>query len=256
MINTNYANTSYRIQPKKQQSFRHLERVHGVDGRNFEEKMLMKKTLQTSLVSSIGAILLTLAAIAKRKQAKGIQNASMFNLHLQEPEIFALGTATTLGALAGGVAVDKKENRKAKYREALHQIVGNIATPLAFTYILNKGFDKIKFKMPNLKGSSKPVVAVNTALNILPNLIVTGFGLFTGIHIGNKISEKINDKIFGKNFQKREIKTADYCIHIDDPLTILTLADKSGKIRSITSKITPFTFILSGYQVGSAHSHK
>lgn len=215
-----------------------------------------KKVLAATIFTSIAMILGTLAGLAKLKRAKGVKDARMFNMHLQEPEILALGTATITGAFIGGSLADKPKNCKAKLRETAHQFIGNILTPLGFMYILNTGLDKLNIKMPNLKGKSKIAKAVNTAINILPSLTTSCVGLWTGINVGNKISEPINNKIFGKSEKQREVRLLDYCIHIDDPVTVVTVADKSGKITKFTSKIMPFTFILSGYQIGLAQSDK
>ena len=234
-------------------SFKHAKNIANP---NKNKEKIDKKVLAASLITSIGTILLTLAGLAKLKRGKGVKNARMFNMHLQEPEILALGTATILGALAGGCLADKPKNYKPKLREANLQFIGNTVTPLAFMYLLNKGLDKLNLKMPNLKSNSKLAKATNICLNILPNLTTSCVGLWTGINVGNKISEKVNDKIFGKPEKKRKVKVIDYCIHIDDPVTVLTVADKSGNISKFTSKIMPFTFILSGYQIGLAKSKK
>ena len=234
-------------------NFKHAKNI---SNKNENKEKIDKKVLASTIVTSIAMILLTLAGLAKFKKSKGIKDISMFNMHLQEPEILALGTATIFGALAGGCLADKSKNYKAKVRETSHQFIGNILSPLVLMYGLNKGLDKLNFKMPNLKSNSKLAKATNICLNILPNLTTSCVGLWAGINVGNKISEKVNDKIFGKSEKKREVKVIDYCIHIDDPVTVLTVADKSGNISKFTSKIMPFTFILSGYQIGLAKSEK
>ena len=205
-----------------------------------------------SSLLSVGAILLTLSKIAKGKAKASGKKVDMFNMQLNEGNIFSLGCATVAGAAAGGIIVDDKKHIKSKIREMSHQIIGNIASPLAAIWVLNKGMDKLNIKMPKIKGKSTPVKIANFGLEILPNFISSCTGLYLGINAGNKLSNKINDNIFGKRKNVREVKVEDYCIHIDDPLTCLTLADKSGKIKGFTGKIMPFTFILSGYQVGTA----
>ena len=211
-----------------------------------------KKIAITSSAFSIGAILLSLYALSKAKTKKTGKAVKMFSMHLHEGDIFALGASTVIGATAGGIIVDDNKYKKAKIREASHQIIGNIAAPLAFIWGFNKGVEKLNIKLPKIKGTSKQAKAANFALEILPNLITTCAGLYAGINVGNVISNKINDNIFGKKDKKREVKIADYCIHIDDPITVLTLADKSGKIKAFTGKVMPFVFILSGYQSGMA----
>lgn len=250
-IQNNLYNNS--ICPNRGVSFGHTKNIAH---EKFSEEKNDKKVLASTIVLSVGAVLATLAGIAKFKRGKGLKDAKMFNMHLQEPEIFALGTATVVGALAGGCLFDKPKNYKSKARESSHQFVGNIVSPLVCMYALNKGLEKLNFKMPNIKGNSKLTKAANICLDILPSLTTSCVGLWTGINIGNKISEKINDKIFGKPEKKREVKAIDYCVHIDDPITVLTVADKSGNISKLTSKIMPFTFILSGYQIGVAKSDK
>ena len=43
-----------------------------------------------------------------------------------------------------------------------------------------------------------------------------------------------------KVLKKREVKVIDYCIHIDDPVTVLTVADKSGNISKFTSHLLSY----------------
>ena len=250
-IQNNLYNNS--ICPNRGVSFGHTKNVAH---EKFSEEKNDKKVLASTIVLSVGAVLATLAGIAKFKRGKGLKDAKMFNMHLQEPEILALGTATITGACIGGSLADKAKNCKAKLRETSHQFIGNILSPIVFMYCLNKGLDKLNPKLPNFKSKTKLANAANTVINILPNLATSCIGLWAGINVGNKIAEPINNKIFGKTEKQREVKVIDYCVHIDDPVTVLTVADKSGNISKLTSKIMPFTFILSGYQIGLAKSDK
>ena len=211
-----------------------------------------KKVLLTSIGCSLAAILLALKTISNIKKAKGAKDAKMFNVHLREMDILSLGLATVGGAYVGGVLTDKPEHKKAKTREAMHQMVANIITPMITILAFNKLGEKLNVKVPKIKSKSAFAKGANVVGELLPNLVTSCAGLWAGIQIGNKISNKIAKQVFTDDKEKREVKAIDYCVHIDDPLTIITLADKSGQIKAFTSKTMPFTFILSGIQTGTA----
>ena len=188
----------------------------------------------------------TLLALSRAKKTK------MFNINLKEGDVLFLGTSTVAGATLGGILADNKENRKPKIKEAIHQILGNIATPLGILYVLNKGVEKLNIKIPKIKSATKTAKAANFALEILPSFITSCAGLWAGINLGNKISNIVNTKFFDETHIKRDVKAKDYCVHVDDPLTALTLADKTGKLKAFTGKVMPFVFMLSGYEAAMA----
>ena len=246
-INTNYSITNSVLKfpenntPQKQ--------CHACVNDKFINNNHRKNVAIVSSVFSIGTILAALFALSKAR------NAKMFNMKLSEGDVFALGGAAVVGGTVGGCIADKRKNHKAKIREASHQIIGNIAAPLAVIYAFNKGVDKFNIKLPKINSTSKPAAVLNGAIELLPRLVTSCAGLWLGINVGNKVSNVINNKIFGASKNNRAVKAADYCIHVDDPITALTLADKSGSLRAFTGKVMPFVFLLSGYEAAMAEEY-
>lgn len=157
-----------------------------------------------------------------------------------------LGIGSVAGGLAGGVMLDKKENIKAKCRESVIQLVGNIATPLIFVAGGGKLFEK--------HFSPKVVDALNLkrfkwdkAVKIPQILAQTGL-LVAGIFAGNSFGNTIN-KHFFKIDEKRKIKLTDMSPHIDDVCVSSSLVFKESEI---ISRFVPPALMISGYAVGTA----
>jgi len=103
--------------------------------------------------------------------------------------VLALGLGSLGGGLLGGALFDKKENMKAKYREAVIQMVGNIAIPLAFVMCGLKAFGKLEEKFPK----ALPEKAIKT--RALKAIVSIGC-LIPAIFIGNDVGNYINKKHF------------------------------------------------------------
>ena len=183
---------------------------------------------------------------------KGNPGLAKKNLKYNEKDAFIIGTGAVLGGLVGGLAVDRdKNNVKPKLRESLKQLVGNMVFPLGTLAIGNKILEKSKFKMPNIKSSSKPAKIANTVLNALPRVVVTTVSLMGGMEIGNKVMNKVNNKIFKEQKKPKMARPEDYLVHSDDVILTANMLLKDAKnLSRLTSKILPLTFIVAGSKSG------
>lgn len=160
-----------------------------------------------------------------------------------EKLVTRLGIGSVTGGLVGGLVMDKKENRKAKYRESIIQLVGNIFTPLICVSAGSRNFTKYVepkiVKMCNLKGKA----------SYIPRIIVSGLLLLGAIFAGNKVGNVINQKIF-KVDDERKLKLTDMSPHIDDACLALSLvASNSSKV---ICRFIPAALSIAGYSVGTA----
>lgn len=167
-------------------------------------------------------------------------------------ESLVVGTAlgSVAGGLVGGKLFDKKENMKAKYRESIIQLVGNIATPLICVSLGLRGFKKIEPKILNfLQGSKKaPLGRVTKGI---PNILATTLCLVTGILLGNKVGNSINKHVF-KCDDNRKIKVADMSPHIDDLCLSLSLVAANSPIGGYVSRVIPAALTIAGFSTGIA----
>lgn len=152
------------------------------------------------------------------------------------------------GGLIGGALFDKKENMKAKFREAIIQMVGNIATPLVCVIGGMKLYDN--------KIGPKLVKALKLGERgaKVPMVIASGISLLTGIFIGNKIGNFINQKAFKIN-EDRKIKLSDMSPHIDDLCLALTLIGIKGVIGDFVTRLIPAALVIAGFSTGTAQEH-
>lgn len=151
------------------------------------------------------------------------------------------------GGLAGGLLLDKKENRKAKYREAIIQLVGNILTPLACVDLGMKGFNK--FIDPKLQKALK----LSEKTRSIPGMAASAGLLGVAIILGNKVGNYLNAKLFRVN-DKRKLKLTDMSPHIDDACLALSLvpSENSSTIGTYLKRIIPAALMIAGYSTGTA----
>lgn len=159
--------------------------------------------------------------------------------------VIKLAFASVFGGLAGGAIFDKKENFKAKVRESIIQLVGNIFTPLACVSLGMKGFklieDKLVAKLPT---HSNPKIA--KIIKGTPGVIASGICLLSGIILGNKVGNLINEKVF-KVKDNRKLKLADMSPHIDDLCLAVSLV--AAENHAIT-RVIPAALMVAGYSTG------
>lgn len=176
---------------------------------------------------------------------KGLMNVKYDH---KKPEIETLVSALAIGSvgggLIGGAIFDKKENMKAKYREAVIQLIGNIATPLVCVIGGNKLFGKIEpkvIKAMKLKGNT---------IEKIPGVLVSACCLVSGIFMGNKVGNTINEKVFHVK-DNRKLKLTDMAPHLDDTAAGILCALPQSGIGTIIARIIPAALMFAGYEVGT-----
>ncbi len=185
---------------------------------------------------------------------KGVPNQKL--LEIEEKEIIGLAAGSVAGGLVGGALVDGK-NLKAKVRESITQMVGNVLIPVAFVGGVSRIYktyeQQIKNAMPQFKNSSKKFVQyTNKFIKNIPAVGMTLAALATGIFTGSKVTNLINEKFFGQK-QERKIKGTDFAPHVDDLCLAVTLMGaKDSPLASTITRTVPLFLSVPGYQVGKA----
>lgn len=184
---------------------------------------------------------------------KSPKNWGIFNEKLYSEKelpwlVSKLAIGSVGGGLIGGAIFDKKENMKAKFREAIIQLVGNIFTPLLCVAgggaLFKKYLEPGIIKKLNLNGKAKGV----------PKAIATGLTLVGAIFLGNKVGNTINQKVFNVD-DNRKLKLTDMSPHIDDLCLSLTLGASDSKIGTVLSKFIPAALMVAGYSTGVTQEH-
>lgn len=170
--------------------------------------------------------------------------------HEVEKLVGGLAVGSVAGGLIGGKLFDKKENMKAKYRESIIQLVGNVATPLACVSLGMRGFKKIEPKVLKfLQGNrTKPI---NSIVKGIPSVLSTTLCLIGGILLGNKVGNTINKNVF-KCDDNRKIKVADMSPHIDDLCLSLSLVAANSPIGGYVTRVIPAALMIAGFSTGIA----
>lgn len=177
-------------------------------------------------------------------------------LKIEEGEVLGLAGGSVAGGLVGGALFDDKENLKAKFREALSQMVGNVAIPILCvgkTSKLYKNHETDILKhVPQIKGPDKGFTKfANRAMRAVPPVSLTAVALGTGIIVGNKVSNFINEKLSHKKLH-REIRGTDFAPHVDDLCLAITLMAPGTPVGEVISKTVPFFLTVPGYETGIA----
>lgn len=177
------------------------------------------------------------------------------SIQFEEAEIIGAGAGSIAGGFIGGAVADDRHNLKAKQREIMNQMLGNILVPVGCvglgSRIYGKNTDIIEGAMPQLKGSSKSITRFNKCLRKLPNAACTITFLGIGIYLGNKVSNFINDKIYHKKIE-RHIKITDFAPHVDDLCMAASMMNKESTFGAKLGRIIPLALIVPGYQTGIA----
>ena len=200
-------------------------------------------------------------------------------LEFEEPEILTMAAGSVAGGLVGGAIFDDKKYFKAKAREAVNQMLGNVIIPVAFVGGTSRIYDKYKTKIlsfvpqinysknnallkklsniltPNsLDKTDKALAATvkytNKFLKVIPPSALTIVALGVGIFTGNKVSNFINEKVFHKKVE-RKIHGTDFAPHVDDlSMAISLMADKSA-VSSVISRTIPAFLCVPGMETGT-----
>lgn len=177
-------------------------------------------------------------------------------LMIEEKEILELATGSVAGGWLAGAITDSK-NMKAKCREVLTQIAGNVAVPVAFVgataRLYNKYEKQIKSVMPTVKtNGKKSLELLNKFSKGLPAIAMTGVALAAGIKAGSAVTNFINEKLFGQK-KHRDIKASDFAPHVDDLCLAITLmGSKDSVVAGSITRSVPLFLTVPGYQVGKA----
>lgn len=182
-------------------------------------------------------------------------------LELEEKEILTLAGGSVTGGLAGGLILDEKRHRKAKFRESLNQMLGNVLVPVACVGGVSRLYDKNKkqilnrvpqLNLKNLTGTKlKTANFLNKFLKIIPSAGLTIAALGVGIVAGNKVSNFINEKVYHKKID-RKIKSSDFAPHVDDlSMAVTLMADKSA-LSTLITRTVPLFLCVPGFETGNA----
>lgn len=163
-----------------------------------------------------------------------------------EKLVGALAAGSVGGGLIGGALFDKKENMKAKYREAVIQLIGNIGIPLG---CVAGGLRIFKHFEPQILKSSK---FFKGKMGYVPKIAASALCLAIGILLGNKVGNRINEDVFRVK-DNRKIKLSDMSPHIDDGCLALSLV--ASKSSAIVTRLIPLALMVSGFSTGVAQEH-
>lgn len=213
--------------------------------------------------TTLAGVALALAIIMKGKGyslkpselfKQPIKNCGLLKTDYKEKEILTLATGSIGGGLIGGYLFDKKENFKAKIREAVIQMVGNVAVPLTCVSLGVKGFRKLEkdfFKNSRIeeKCATKALAGACNIKKTLPITLATIGSLVTGIFLGNKTGNAINEYAFNVK-DKRKIKPSDMSPHLDDMCLAISLASEKNIIGHAISRVIPAALMVGGYSTG------
>jgi len=256
------------------QRFNQFQSVEGLGVPKAQNKGPSKKIKYAAATGSFIGMSTALARIAKRQgfslNPKVIKNTPIKDwaifkiknnngkapLMIEEKEILELATGSVAGGWLAGAMTDSK-NMKAKCREALTQIAGNVAVPVAFVgataRLYNKYENQIKSVMPQVKThGKKSLKMLNKFSQGLPAIAMTGVALAAGIKAGSAVTNFINEKLFGQK-KHRDIKASDFAPHVDDLCLAITLmGSKDSAIANTITRSVPLFLTVPGYQVGKA----
>ncbi|MBR1753863.1 hypothetical protein IJ732_03420 [bacterium] len=187
------------------------------------------------------------------KIAKDFKNSGLMKMEYDWKNIMRIASGSVAGGLAGGLIFDKKENMKAKIREATIQMFANIMIPLGCVAGGTKLFDKT-LKNPLLKllkqvgADGKPLS--NGMVAKWMNVGVTTATLLGAIVGGNKATNLVNEKIYNIK-DDRKVKIADMSGHIDDTcLAISTGFGPNNVVTKAVSRVIPLALMVCGYSTG------
>ena len=226
-------------------------------------------------VSAVAGMTPVLMVLAKRK-GFSLNPKKIFNTNFKEWAIFKYTpeekaidfgnpiniTATALGSVAGGYvggAIIDKQNIKAKKREVLNQVLGNVIVPITTVWAGSKIFGKyenrLEAAMPQIKSLSKSAKIFNKVLKKVPQAaaILTALGI--GIFFGNRVSNYINEKIYHKKVD-RNIRATDFAPHVDDLCMSITMMNPNSTFGQKLGKVIPLALIVPGYQTGIAQDNE
>ena len=207
--------------------------------------------------TSAAGMIAALALCGKAQKINIFKPKELKNIDIGAKEIYALAAGSILGGIGSGLVVDNK-NKKEKYREAIQQMIGNIAFPVTFVSAVNWLYKKtpIPEKLPKVNNK-----ILNALIQAAIPTALTLSALVAGIITGNRFTNNINNKIFDKK-EHRDIKITDFAAHVDDLCLGATLVaknlstDSTSLVGSVASKLVPPALIIPGYMTGISNQNK
>ena len=185
---------------------------------------------RTKVAVIAGTALATGAYIGGLIKGKGTGNVlkRVSNLELGIKEGIELCTVSTLGGLLAGLAVDKPETRKYKYKDSVNQLVGNTFIPFGFLALSNK--------------ITKPLPKIWQTIIGIGTLIATTF-------LGHEVANKINEKIF-KEDSGYKCTIKDFMCDTDDFVFAASTVMNNKPLYKLTASVCPVTYAVYGYLAG------
>lgn len=200
-----------------------------------------------SFLGATTGVCLSLAHIAKKQNVKLLEksgfkeffkpkNWNFSKLEYKEKDAFLIAGSSTLGGLSAGLALDG-ENKKAKLREGLQQMIGNLIIPIGFVTLTEHIFKSDK----TLKAPSKTKNILKVGRSIA--------ALAVGMAVGNVVANKLNEKLLGAK-EERKFKMGDLAGQVDDVCLALLLVSPENKLLQKIGQFIPLALILPGYETG------
>ena len=169
-------------------------------------------------------------------------------------EILSTAGGSVIGGFLGGIIIDP-ENKRAKKREFLNQLLGDVIVPIGCvaigSKIFNKYADTLHKIMPKINSEKKHAQILNTISENIPDTIATLGSLAIGIIAGNKVSNEINEKLYHKEVD-RKIRATDFAPHVDDLCMSISMVNEESIFASKLSRVIPFALVVPGYETGTA----
>ncbi|MBP3820548.1 hypothetical protein J6G99_02760 [bacterium] len=172
-------------------------------------------------------------------------------------EILSVAGGSVVGGFLGGIIIDP-ENKRAKKREFLNQLLGDVIVPIGCVAVGSKLFNKYSATlhkiMPKINSENKFSKIFNTISENIPDTIATLGSLAIGIIAGNKVSNEINEKLYHKEVD-RGIKATDFAPHVDDLCMSISMVNEGSTFASKLGRIIPFALLVPGYETGTAREN-
>lgn len=169
-------------------------------------------------------------------------------------KIISIAAGSVAGGFAGGTLVDK-DNIKAKKREVLSQLLGDVIVPITCVWAgakVFKHYEKTLQKlMPKIDKENTFAKIVNKISENIPNAVATLGSLAVGIIAGNKVSNEINEKLYNKKVE-RGIKATDFAPHVDDLCLSISMVNSGSEFGTKLGRVIPLALLVPGYETGTA----
>jgi len=180
-------------------------------------------------------------------------------LEFDDPRpIIATAAGSVAGGFVGGAIVDDKSNFRAKKREVLNQLLGNVLVPIGCVWAGSKAYDKISktlvSMMPKINSTKKIAKVFNAISENLPSSVATILSLGVGIIAGNRVSNEINERLYHKEVD-RHIKASDFSPHVDDLCMATSMMNHGSLFASKIARVIPFALLVPGYETGTAREN-